>query len=71
MIFGNTQRLKIVYNSAIQTPLCFKRSACEGVDTDVGIAFRICPRRWAFKTVRFVNHQTDVSVPREDLKSLS
>jgi hypothetical protein len=70
MINRNAESLKVLYDRQVQLPFCIKRSTCEGIDTDVGVELRICPRRRAFKTVRFVNHTATTELGKCEVHSL-
>ena len=71
MITGNAKALQVLYDGSVQLPFGVKGSTREGVTTNVGVQFRLCPRRRTCKTMRFVDHQSDVSISRKNPKSLS
>ena len=70
MIVGDAESLKVLYDGPVQLPFGVKGPTCESINTNVSVQLRMCPRRRTFKTVRFVNHQTNVPISRKDLKSL-
>ena len=45
MITGNAKALQVLYDGSVQLPFGVKGSTREGVTTNVGVQFRLCPRR--------------------------